>query len=116
MSDDLDPVESVEPRALLLPSLDPTTMGWKQRDFYLGEHAGELFDSTGNGGQTAWWDGRIVGGWAMRDGAVDVIALEALPPEAERALSIRAEELTAWLDDDRPVVNFPSPLMTRYRG
>lgn len=116
MSDDLDPVEPVEPRALLLPSLDPTTMGWKQREFYLGRHAGELFDSNGNGGQTAWWDGRIVGGWAMRDGAVEVIALETVPRAAEKALAALAEELAAWLGDDRPVVNFPSPLMTRHRA
>ncbi|ALG83632.1 winged helix DNA-binding domain-containing protein [Gordonia phthalatica] len=115
MSDDLDPVEPVEPRALLLPGLDPTTMGWKDRGFYLGEHAGHLFDRNGNGGQTAWWDGRIVGGWVLRDDAVEVVPLEDLPPEAEAALAARADELLAWLGDDRPNAGFPSPLMTKHR-
>ena len=49
--------------AALLPGLDPTTMGWFERDWYLGPHRPEIFDSNGNGGPTAWWDGRIVGSW-----------------------------------------------------
>ncbi|MBM7367961.1 winged helix DNA-binding domain-containing protein [Gordonia hydrophobica] len=115
MSDDLDPVDPVEPRALLLPALDPTTMGWKERNFYLGDHAAALFDSTGNGGQTAWWDGRIVGGWVLGDDAVEVIELVDLPPQARTGLADRADELSAWLGDDRPSVGFPSPLMRKHR-
>ncbi|MGB6245065.1 MULTISPECIES: winged helix DNA-binding domain-containing protein [Gordonia] len=120
MSDDLADLEPVTPRALLLPSLDPTTMGWKDRDFYLGGHAAELFDRNGNGGQTAWWDGRVVGGWVLADGAdggraVRVVPLEDLPPEALRALDRRAEELSEWLGESRPTPGFPSPLMTRHR-
>ena len=45
------------PAAALLPTLDPTTMGWKERDWYLGPHASVLFDSNGNAGPTVWWDG-----------------------------------------------------------
>ncbi|MFT4088621.1 MAG: winged helix DNA-binding domain-containing protein [Gordonia sp. (in: high G+C Gram-positive bacteria)] len=113
MADDSEPVEPVPPRALLLPGLDPTTMGYKERGFYLGPHAGQLFDNTGNGGQTAWWDGRIVGGWVQRPahGRVEVVLLEDVPAAGRRALDERAEQLTAWLGDDRPVVGFPSPLM-----
>lgn len=114
MSDDLDPVEAVPPRALLLPTLDPTTMGWKERGFYLGEHAAALFDRNGNGGQTAWWDGRIVGGWVLREDSVTVIPLEDLPAEATDAFDERAEELLAWLGDDRPKPGFPSPLMVKH--
>ena len=36
--DDTEPTASPEPWAALLPALDPTTMGWKERDWYLGEH------------------------------------------------------------------------------
>ena len=55
------------PRGLaLLPSLDPTTMGWKEREWYLGPHAPRLFDSNGNAGQTIWVDGKIVGAWGQR--------------------------------------------------
>ena len=32
LADDLDPTERPEPWAALLPTLDPTTMGWKERD------------------------------------------------------------------------------------
>ena len=34
--------EPVEAWASLLPALDPTTMGWKDRAFYLGDHAERL--------------------------------------------------------------------------
>ena len=42
--DDADEVSAPEGWAALLPSLDPTTMGWKERDFYLGPHAEHIFD------------------------------------------------------------------------
>ena len=63
--DDTEEVAAPEPSAMLLPALDPTTMGWRGRDFYLGDLAPRLFDANGNGGPTAWWDGRIVGGWTQ---------------------------------------------------
>lgn len=50
-----------------LPALDPTTMGWQRRHFYLGDQAEKNFDRNGNGGPTAWWNGRIVGGWLAGD-------------------------------------------------
>ena len=76
-------MDDVEPWAALLPVLDPTVMGWKQRDFYLGAHAPHLFDSNGNAGTTAWWDGRIVGCWVQDDaGVVEVRTLEKLPKAA----------------------------------
>ena len=37
LPDDLDRRPSVEPWAALLPVLDPTVMGWKERGFYLGD-------------------------------------------------------------------------------
>ena len=77
--------------------LDPTVMGWKERDFYLGPHAPQLFDSNGNAGTTAWWDGRIVGCWVQDDaGVVEVRLLEKLPG-GRAALAAEAERLTAWL-------------------
>ena len=38
MPDDLDDAGPVAPWIALLPPLDPTTMGWKERDWYLGPH------------------------------------------------------------------------------
>ena len=52
-------------------------MGWKERGFYLGPHGPMLFDTNGNAGTTAWWDGRIVGCWVQDpDGVVVVNLLE----------------------------------------
>jgi len=62
LGDDLEPVEPPEPWVALLPALDATTMGWKERDWYLGSHRAQLFDTAGNAGPTVWVDGRIVGG------------------------------------------------------
>ncbi|AZG46088.1 winged helix DNA-binding domain-containing protein [Gordonia insulae] len=112
---DANPTDDVEPRAFLLPELDPTTMGWKQRDFYLGPHREHVFDSNGNGGQTAWWDGRIVGGWrqSKEDGRIEVHPLEKLPRAATRALAEEAERLAQWLGDVRPSPGYPAPFMRR---
>ncbi|WP_055475766.1 winged helix DNA-binding domain-containing protein [Gordonia sp. HS-NH1] len=106
--------DEVEPQAVLLPELDPTTMGYKERGFYLGGHAAEVFDSAGNGGQTAWWDGRIVGGWYRRaDSSIDIIPLEPLPRDARRALDARAEELAAWLGDEPLKTGYAAPYARR---
>ncbi|GEE01270.1 hypothetical protein nbrc107696_17160 [Gordonia spumicola] len=117
MSDDVDPVEPVAPRALLLPGLDPTTMGWRGRDFYLDPgHVRHLFDSNGNGGQTAWWDGRIVGGWVQEGDSVRVQPLEDLPVAAVKALDARAADLADWLGDVRLSQGaFASPMMRDVR-
>ena len=73
LPDDVEPADdAVEPWAALLPVLDPTVMGWKERDFYLGPHGPQLFDRNGNAGTTAWWDGRIVGCWVQDDDGVVV--------------------------------------------
>lgn len=116
LSDDLDPTPPVDPWAALLPVLDPTTMGWKQRDWYLGEHAAALFDRNGNAGTTAWWDGRVVGCWVQdADGRVRVSLLEPVPPEAEAALRVEAERLTTWLDGTVVLTVYPSPAMVAAR-
>jgi hypothetical protein len=112
LPDDLEDEKPVEPWAALLPALDPTTMGWKERAFYLGDHAERLFDSNGNGGPTAWWDGRIVGGWTQReDGTVVVVPAEELDRTATRALDEAAERLTDWLGGDVVKSIYQSPLV-----
>ncbi|MCZ0911446.1 winged helix DNA-binding domain-containing protein [Gordonia amicalis] len=104
--------EDCEPQAVLLPELDPTTMGFKERDFYLGDHGSAVFDSVGNGGQTAWWDGRIVGGWYRRDdNSIAIHPLEPLPAEARRKLDARAAELAAWLGDAAMKIGYAAPYM-----
>lgn len=102
LADDLDRTERPEPGAALLPALDPTTMGWKERGWYLGPHAPVLFDSTGNGGPTVWWDGRIVGGWAQRpDGEIVYRLLEDVGSDAKAAIGVEAVRLQEWIGEVR---------------
>jgi hypothetical protein len=110
LADDLGTTVRPGPSAALLPTLDPTTMGWKERDWYLGEHASVLFDRNGNAGPTVWWDGRVVGGWAQRkDGEVVFRLLEDVGREGEQAVEAEAERLAAWLGDVRVAPGFLPP-------
>ena len=96
--------------------LDPTVMGWKQRDFYLGPHAPELFDRNGNAGTTAWADGRGVGCWTQgAAGDVRVHLLEEVGGDVRRALDAEADRLTRWLDGQRVGTVYPSPAMKSHR-
>ena len=71
MADDLNPIPSPPPWAALLPGLDPTVMGWRERHWYLGERWDGLFDRNGNARPTVWWCGRVVGCWGQQpDGRV----------------------------------------------
>jgi hypothetical protein len=117
LPDDLDDVPEPEPWAALLPVLDPATMGWKHREFYLDpEHRSLVFDRNGNGGTTAWWCGRIVGCWVQDpDGAVVVVPLGDPGSEALSALDREAERLTAWLAGDKVSTVYASPLMRQAR-
>jgi hypothetical protein len=111
LPDDLEPTTPPEPWPALLPPLDPTTMGWYERDWYLGPYRAELFDTSGNAGPTVWWDGRIVGGWRQdEDGAVELQMLEDPGNDARAALDAEAARLTAWLAGTRVLPRFPSPL------
>jgi hypothetical protein len=113
LPDDLDVEPEVEPWAVLLPTLDPTTMGWRHREFYLDPRLTPLvFDANGNAGTTAWWDGRIVGCWTQdRDGVVRVVTADRLPSAATSALEAEAERLTAWLDGEIVTTVYKSALM-----
>ncbi|VXA99191.1 winged helix DNA-binding domain-containing protein [Aeromicrobium sp. 9AM] len=102
LADDTEPVEPLEPWVALLPALDPSSMGWKHRDFVLGPHRERVFDVNGNAGPTVWVDGRIVGGWAQRDdGEVAFTLLQDVGAEATAAVERRAAELTTMLGDVR---------------
>jgi hypothetical protein len=98
LPDDLDDVEDPGPWVALLPVLDPTVMGWKDRGFYLAGLSGQLFDQQGNAGTTAWVNGRVVGCWIQDDaGAVRVRLLQPVSNRARRELDTEASRLTEWL-------------------
>jgi hypothetical protein len=113
LPDDLEPDPEPPPTASLLPVLDPTLMGWKERDFYLRpEDVPYLFDTNGNGGTTAWWDGSVVGCWVQDDAGVVRVVLRRDPgSEARAALAARAEHLTEWLAGDVVGSVYASPQM-----
>jgi hypothetical protein len=109
---DLDDAPALEPWTALLPALDPTAMGWRERAWYVGEHTAALFDRSGNIGPTAWWNGRIVGGWAQRkDGEITVRLLEDVGAEATAAITAEAERLREWIGPGvRITPRFRTPL------
>jgi hypothetical protein len=94
----------------LLPGLDSTVMGWKERAWYLGEHGPTLFDRNGNAGPTVWADGRVVGAWTQTaDGAVVVELLEKVDRETETRLRRERDRLETWLGGTRIVPRFRTP-------
>jgi DNA glycosylase AlkZ-like len=110
------PVRSPTPWAALLPSLDPTTMGWAERAWYLGPHKAALFDLAGNAGPTVWWDGRIVGGWTQRtDGEIVWRALEDIGRDGRLAVERQVERLQVWLAGSVVLPRFPTPLFEELR-
>jgi hypothetical protein len=110
LPDDLETAPPPEPSAAFLSTLDSTTMGWKERDWYLGADGARLFDSNGNAGPTVWWDGRVVGGWSQRaDGEIVYRLLEEVGADAASAVDAEARRLEEWLGDVRLRPGFLPP-------
>jgi hypothetical protein len=94
--------------AALLPGLDPTSMGWKQREWYLPDAAADLFDGNGNAGPAVWADGRVVGAWAQApDGEIRTRYFVDVPSRTRRAVTDAAETLATVIGDARFTVRFP---------
>lgn len=112
LAEDEGPVGEAEPSAALLPALDPTPMGWRDRGFYLDPaHVPALFDRMGNIGPTVWWDGRIVGGWTQRkDGTLTWRPLDDLGREARTAVEAEVERMAAFLGERRFTPAYRTPL------
>jgi len=111
LADDLEFPAKPAPVAALLPALDPTPMGWRERDWFLGAHRPALFDRTGNIGPTLWWEGRVVGGWAQRaSGEIACRLLEDIGADGTAAISGEATRLETWLGANRVTPRFRTPL------
>lgn len=111
LPDDLGATEEAGPWVALLPSLDPTVMGWKERAWYLGDRGSALFDRNGNAGATVWANGRAIGAWTQTDdGEVVVELLGPLDARTRKAIDAERERLRAWLGDVRIRPRFRAPL------
>ena len=111
------PLAPVEPWVAVLPGLDPTIMGWKQREWYLPSTSLEVFDGVGNGGPSLWVDGRVVGGWAQtKDGSVHVHYFERVCADRRREIDQRIDELKSWIGKTRFTVRFPGDIHARLLG
>ena len=111
------PLAPVEPWVAVLPGLDPTIMGWKQREWYLPSTSLEVFDGVGNGGPSLWVDGRVVGGWAQtKDGSVHVHYFERVGADRRREIDQRIDELKSWIGETRFTVRFPGDIHARLLG
>jgi hypothetical protein len=117
LAKDDPPLGPVEPWVAVLPGLDPTIMGWKQREWYLPDTSREVFDSAGNGGPSLWVDGRVVGAWAQtKDGAIHTHYFERVAAGRRREIDQRIEELKSWIGDTRFTVRFPGEIHARLLG
>jgi hypothetical protein len=99
IDEDLDDEGPTEPVAALLPTLDPTPMGYKDRRWFLGIDPAEVFDRAGNIGPTVWWDGEIVGSWAITtNGDLRWRVIVDRGDQAVDAIEHAASQLHARLD------------------
>ena len=112
LPDDLEPTEPVEPWAALLPPLDPTTMGWFERDWYLGPYKAAALRH-----ERQRRPDRVVGrahrrrlAPGRRTARSCCSCSRTSAPTASRALEREAARLTEWLGGTRVLPRFPSPL------
>ena len=103
LPDDLDETDPVEPWAALLPVLDPTMMGWKERDFYLDpgtcrtSSTATATPAPPRGGTAA----SSAAGCRTTTAVVRVVLREDVPAARRGGARTEAERLTAWLDGTR---------------
>ncbi|WP_233255686.1 winged helix DNA-binding domain-containing protein [Naasia lichenicola] len=93
------PDDDAVPEATLLPSLDPTSMGWRDRKWFLGIDPQQIFDPAGNIGPTIWWNGEIIGSWAVaRTGEIRTAIAADRGSSAVHQIELAAERLQRRLN------------------
>ena len=111
-ADDDGETGELEPWVRLLPGLDPTSMGWKERDHYIEPaYVEPMFDRFGNIGPAIWADGQIVGGWAQRDDSSIVYELfMPLSKTHQRMLDEAIDQVHAVVDGVQVKPRFPAKM------
>lgn len=114
---DTEDVPAPGPWVRLMPSLDPTTMGWKERDWQLDPAlVPQLFDRFGNAGPIVMVDGICAGAWHQRDTGEIVYELtSSIGREHQQLLDAAVADMTALLGDVIIKPRFPSPLQKSLR-
>jgi len=111
LADDTKDTDPPPPWASFLPALDPAPMGWKERDWFLGENAPQLYDRNGNIGPTIWANGRIVGGWSQdSNGHIRYRIIETTSSDERDLIEDEAEHVANWLGDTVVKPRFGTPL------
>jgi hypothetical protein len=115
LAGDHEDLEEPEPWVRLLPGLDPTVMGWRERTWYLNpKWVPQLFDQFGNAGPTIWADGRVVGGWIQRpDGSLAVELFTRLERRHQRLLDEAVEQIRQFAGQTIVKPRFPAPLQKK---
>jgi hypothetical protein len=109
--DDLEPVKPPGSWVAFLPSLDPTPMGWNEREWYLGTHKTALFDRNGNIGPSIWHNGRVIGGWGQsRERKVVYRILEPVSSQVSKDVAREAAAVEEWIGDTKVTPRFRTPL------
>lgn len=95
----------------LLPGLDATTMGWKERDWYVDEAVAKaVFDRNGNAGPTIWADGRVIGGWIQKpDASIQIELYYRLTQNQQKLLADATARTATYLRSDVVRPRFPAP-------
>lgn len=114
---DEEPVAEPDPWVAALPGLDPTTMGWKQRDWYLPEASVDCFDRNGNAGPTLWVDGQVVGAWAQaKDGELRTHYFLDVDATRRREVDLALERVSEMVGPTRFSVRFPGRIQAALIG
>lgn len=111
LPDDTDETPDPGEWAALLPILDPTTMGWRGRGFYLdAADVPYLVDSVGNASTTAWVNGHVVGCWVQGEGgAIRVVPRRPLTARESELLDAEVERLDAFVAGDNLGLTYNTP-------
>jgi len=109
--DDIGMLDEPPSWVQLLPGLDATTMGWKERDWYVDAAVAKaVFDRNGNAGPTIWADGRVIGGWVQKpDASIQIELYTRLTKNQQKLLDHAIARTTAFLGSDIVRPRFPSP-------
>jgi len=114
LADDVEQSPTPDPWVRFLPSLDPTSMGWKDRAWYVDGHELALFDRMGNIGPAVWHNGRIIGVWSQNAENKLAWSLFTSPSKSLASrLSAEADRVAAVIADASIRPSFPTPFQKK---